>query len=354
MTAPLGRAAPLRFHIGLLLCWTLSRIVMLADWSGGKAEPVRTRREAGSRPVASPSAARLRPSLSRHSALLDPAALLPGRARADSVSEGRSVARLMLATQQSSPRLPLATVPRACDGRRGCPDGANAGLDAAAVLVVPGNATRSRWSGSAWAFVRGGGRTTALAPVDQIGGGQGGARLLYRLDAPGRLAASARVSRTIGGIRQTEAAIGLDWTPIARLPLHVMADRRIAIDKGGRSAWTLGIAGGVYALRLPARWRLDGYGEAGVVGSRRRDLYADGAVRIARAIDLGGGVTLAPGGGLWGAAQPGAERLDVGPSAVLRLPVVGHAMSVALDWRERVAGGARPGSGVALTVAMDL
>ena len=147
----------------------------------------------------------------------------------------------------------------------------------------------SRFSGSAWAFVRGGGRATALSPGGQIGGGQAGARLLYRIDKAERLALSARVSRTIGGIRQTEAAVGLDWKPIDTLPVHLMLDRRIAIDKGGRNAWTLGAAGGVDDVRIAPGWRLDGYGEAGVVGAHRRDLYADGAARIARAIDLGGG-----------------------------------------------------------------
>jgi hypothetical protein len=132
-----------------------------------------------------------------------------------------------------------------------------------------------------------------------------------------------------------------------------MLDRRIAIDKGGRNAWTLGAAGGAYDVRVAPHWRLDGYGEAGVVGAHRRDLYADGALRIARAIDLGGGRSLALGGGAWGAAQPGAARFDVGPSAVLRLPVAGHVVAASLDWRERIVGEAKPGSGVAFTLATD-
>ena len=220
--------------------------------------------------------------------------------------------------------------------------------------AATGDAKRpSRFSGSAWAFLRGGGRASALSPVGQIGGGQTGARLLYRIDKAERLAVAARVSRTIGGIHQTEAAIGLDWKPIDTLPVHLLLDRRIAIDKGGRNAWTLGAAGGVDDVRIAPGWRLDGYGEAGVVGARSRDLYADGAARIARAIDLGSGRSLAIGGGVWGAAQPGAARLDAGPSVVLRAPVAGHVMAVALDWRERLVGDAKPGSGIALTIATD-
>jgi hypothetical protein len=35
------------------------------------------------------------------------------------------------------------------------------------------------------------------------------------------------------------------------------------------------------------------------------------------------------------------------------MPVSRRTISMALDWRERVSGDARPGSGAALTVAMD-
>jgi len=222
------------------------------------------------------------------------------------------------------------------------------GLSEAAAMSGP-PPTR-RWSGSAWAFLRGGGRATALSP-GQVGGGQAGARILYRIDP--HLSAAARISTAIGGARQTEAAFGIDWKPIDTLPVHLMAERRVAIDSGGRNAWTLGAAGGVDDVRVAPGWRLDGYGEAGVVGARRRDLYADGAVRIGRTMPMSGDRTLAVGGGAWAAAQPGASRLDFGPSIVLRLPIERHAVAVALDWRERVLGHARPGSGLALTVATD-
>jgi hypothetical protein len=218
------------------------------------------------------------------------------------------------------------------------------------VAATVGRPSVKRWSGSAWAFLRGGGRATTLSP-GQVGGGQAGARILYRLDR--HLSAAARISTAIGGARQTEASFGLDWRPIARLAIHLMAERRVAIDSGGRNAWTLGVAGGVDDVRIAPGWRLDAYGEAGVVGAHRRDLYADGAARIARAIDMGNGKSLAIGGGTWAAAQPGASRLDIGPSVVLRLPVDHHAVAIALDWRERVLGHAKPGSGVALTVATD-
>ena len=94
-------------------------------------------------------------------------------------------------------------------------------------------------------------------------------------------------------------------------------------------------------------------GQAGIVGTRRRDLFVDGAVRIERPLPIGP-TAIGMGGGLWGAAQPGAERLDIGPRAVLRIPAAGHVLSLAVEGRFRVAGNARPGSGVAVTIAGDL
>ncbi|MDF7777793.1 hypothetical protein P1X14_21235, partial [Sphingomonas sp. AOB5] len=64
-------------------------------------------------------------------------------------------------------------------------------------------------------------------------------------------------------------------------------------------------------------------------------------------------VRLSLGGGIWGAAQRDAQRLDIGPSAALAVPVAGQNLRIALDWRQRVAGDARPGSGLALTIGSD-
>lgn len=338
MSASLTRAAPVRFLLGVVLLWTLGRGLALAGWQ----PPVDIRhdvRRSGRRPPSRrPSAPfSILPPLS---AFIPPPPDGPGMPRHRVVTtEGRKPTSLL--------RLAALFPPESLPYRRA------EGRAEAMSIIADRPASKPRWSGSAWAFVRGGGRATALSPGGQIGGVQAGTRLLYRLDQAGTLAAAARLSGTIGGARQTEAAVGLDWKPLAALPLHLMVGRRIAIDHGGRNAWTAGIAGGVDAVPIAPGWRLDGYAEAGAVGLRSRDLYADGAARIARTIELGQGRSLALGGGLWGAAQPGAARLDIGPSAVLRLPVAHHAVALALDWRERMLGAAKPGSGVALTLASD-
>jgi len=87
-----------------------------------------------------------------------------------------------------------------------------------------------------------------------------------------------------------------------------------------------------------------------VIRRDRAEPYADGAARATRRIGHG---RFAIGAGIWGAAQRDAARLDIGPSATLALPVAGRDFRFALDWRQRVAGSARPGSGVALTLGSD-
>ncbi|WP_454885944.1 hypothetical protein [Sphingomonas oryzagri] len=351
MSGSLARAAPVRFLIGVAAVWTMGRGVAVFGWAPPSlappiANPNRILPTLAIPPLlaARPTQSLLRPDMLRGtfgSASSPSPSIAPGqvrrlppeRPRLPADEAYRATRLLMLAAYSGSP---IRVYPR------------SGGLIEAAIAL--GQPLDRRWSGSAWAFLRGGGRATMLSP-GQVGGGQAGARVLYRINR--HLSAAARISTAIGGLRQTEAAAGFDWKPDEALPVHLMAERRIAIDRGGRNAWTLGAAGGVYDVRIATGWRLDAYGEAGVVGARRRDLYADGAARIARAIDLGGGASLAFGGGVWGAAQPGASRLDIGPSVVLRLPVEHRTVAIALDWRQRALGHARPGSGAALTIATD-
>ena len=54
------------------------------------------------------------------------------------------------------------------------------------------------------------------------------------------------------------------------------------------------------------------------------------------------------GFGIWGGVQPGLYRVDAGPRLSLR---VRRNIRIDLDWRQRLAGQAEPGSGPALTLA---
>ena len=206
----------------------------------------------------------------------------------------------------------------------------------------------SRWTGAAWVFTRGGGEAQ-LAPGGLLGGSQAGARFTYRLnDDPTRaLALSARLYSPLNSTAGSEAALGIEWKPFAAIPVRLLAERRQRLGRSGRSAFSLMAAGGVSDQPVWDGISLDAYAQAGVVGAKSRDMFVDGSLRFSTIVSKGLGI----GAGAWGAAQPGAARLDVGPQAVMRLPIGNSRLM--LDWRFRIAGSAKPGSGPALTLATD-
>lgn len=205
-----------------------------------------------------------------------------------------------------------------------------------------------RLAGSVWTIMRDG-RSDAFAN-GQLGGSQVGARLTYALGESRRIALAARVSAPLRG-RSAEAALGLDWRP-TRLPVHVIAEQRFALGRG-RGGPTLMAIGGLDPTPVTAGFRLEAYGQAGVIARGQGEGFADGAARLTRPIARIGAARLDLGVGAWGGAQRGAARLDTGPTLGVAAPVAGRTVRLTLDWRERVAGSARPGSGPALSLGTD-
>lgn len=200
------------------------------------------------------------------------------------------------------------------------------------------------WSGSFW-FAGREGAAAMLAPGQgQLGGSQMGLRV-YRPLSPA-VALTGRVSTALA-TRGGEVSTGI---ALRRGPVALLAERRFALDGGGRNAWSLTAVAGMSDIALPLDMRLDGYAQAGVVG---RDGFADGAVRIERAIIGGGTSRLSVGGGMWGSIQPGLSRLDIGPQLVAHTALGGRAVRISAEWRQRLAGNAAPGSGPALTLGTD-
>ena len=215
-----------------------------------------------------------------------------------------------------------------------------------------------RWTLSTWALMRQeqasatAATNPALAVGGQLGGSQAGARLTYR-PSP-RLGVGLRFSGPIpapGSTQQKvrgEAALGVSWQPLASLPVRVMAElrQRVGGAGGGRNAFALLAEGGVYGQSLPLGFKLNGYGQTGVVSLRSRDWFVDGGVTASR--PLLGRYTV--GLGAWGGAQQGLSRLDVGPRVSMRLL---PGINAHVDYRWQALGNASPGSGYALTVAGD-
>jgi hypothetical protein len=206
-----------------------------------------------------------------------------------------------------------------------------------------------RWQLTAWAMLRnqqtGVVGSHSLAPQGQLGASQAGMRLTYNINR--LLALSGRLSNTVGQ-RGGEAALGVRVHPVSSIPVWVTAERRQRIGQygDGRSAFALFLEGGLYQRPLPWRFSLDGYFQGGVVGARSRDYFVDGAMAVTRPV-FG---KYSAGFGIWGGAQPGLARLDAGPRITMQ---VRRNVKVHLDWRQKLAGNAKPGSGPALTLAGD-
>ena len=155
-----------------------------------------------------------------------------------------------------------------------------------------------RWTVDAWALLRPRegvyrldeqrSAQPGLASAGSLGGSQAGMRISWKplssigvhLRASTALipkGSSARTNR-----RSAEkASLGISWKPIRACPF--------VCSPNGASAWVRRSAAGAMPLRCwpkagftASRCRsaltLDGYGQAGVVGAQRRDLFADGAL----------------------------------------------------------------------------
>lgn len=226
----------------------------------------------------------------------------------------------------------------------------DAGLIAGLPTAPTSEVSRSRLFGSAWAVVRDGNGPAGGIAGAQLGGSQAGIRLAYALNDSRRLALATRVSAPLGpGMR--EVAVGVEWQP-TRLPLRLIAEQRFALG-GGRGGPALLAVGGIGPLPLVAGFDLEGYAQGGLIVRDGREGFADGALRIARRIARPGGVRIDLGAGSWGAAQRGAARLDIGPSLSATMPIGRQAVRLSLDWRQRVAGNAAPGSGLVVTLGAD-
>jgi hypothetical protein len=202
---------------------------------------------------------------------------------------------------------------------------------------------------SSWALLRsqqtGTAGSRSLASGGQLGASQGGVRLIYNVDR--RLGIAARFSSEVGR-RGGEAALGVRVRPLVSVPVWITAERRQAIGKygGGRSDFALFVEGGLYQQPLPWNFTLDGYVQGGVVGLKTRDLFVDGALTVSRPVYR----QFSAGFGVWGGAQPGLYRIDAGPRVTMR---VRNNLKVHVDWRQKLAGNAHPGSGPVLTLAGD-
>ena len=345
---------PLRFLIAVVALWIGARAAILTRPDGVEAVEAADAPQAAA-PMAAALPPRAIPAMATGVIPTDGVTALP-------VAQGRRNGVAAVAARGASASVRIAHADQALDGAAippsplppaaPTPQFPGAARAAPPVALAAAGPAARRWSGSVFLFGRDGGGAVPLAGGGQLGASQAGARIAYRIDDAGRIAAAARVYAPIDTVSGSEAAVGIDLHPLPGAPLRISVERRIALGRQGRDAWSAYAAGGFFK-GIGRSIELDGYAQAGIVGVRSRDLFADGALRAARRFDLGGNRAVLAGAGAWGAAQPGVERVDIGPRVALRLPAGPAAISIAGEWRARIAGSARPGSGPALTIAAD-
>lgn len=329
--------APLRFVVVAVGLWIGGRVLVLAEWPSFR--PVVLQKRADS-PV---------PVLARTVAASPSRPALPEIAQAMLQPVARPAERLTVMRPQA---IAAPLVPHAASGET---PGRHVDPRVSLILspppdgISPRQPSASRWTGEAYLFVRSGKGRPSLAAGGQLGASQAAVRITYALDRSFSLAARAYAPLDTPGA--SEGVLGVDWHPLPAVPVRVSVERRFAARGDGRDAWSAYGAGGFYKSGLPGGVEADGYAQAGIVGVRRRDLFADAALRLAKPIALDERHVVRLGAASWGAAQPGATRLDLGPRAALSLPLGPATVTAAVDYRMRVAGDARPGSGAAFTLS---
>lgn len=210
-------------------------------------------------------------------------------------------------------------------------------------------------SAYAYSFWRPAHGATGLASAGQYGGSQTGFivtinpnLLSKRFETQGLSILFRAALAPQNGARQ-EAATGLRWQPLRHVPVSVSIERRF-YDKGSSRTASY-VAAGVDNVSLPAKLRLDAFGQAGFVSGADAGGFYDLAVHGMRRIGAAGGIEVEAGAGVWSGGQNGTHRLDVGPSLRSKMHIGGKTVRIDADWRFRVGGNADPASGPAITLS---
>lgn len=203
-------------------------------------------------------------------------------------------------------------------------------------------------SGAAWLLWRPAGAGRPLGTGGQLGGSQAGVRVLLPLAMHGALRASLRGTMPLASPSVYEVSPGISVRPFKNVALEVIAERRLRAGAGEHDATSVFASGG-FSARSGSSVHFEGYAQAGGVGMHRTMWFADGAASLRRAVST----SIDVGGGIWGGIQPGVKRLDIGPSAAFLLPVGRRDVRLTADWRFRIAGDAKPGSGPAITLGTN-
>ena len=338
---PSATGRPLSWLLIVVAAWTSGRIVIATAWPIGAPTAATAKRTLATRFVITGTKSALTRLDGQYRVpiiMIVPSSLENDGNRPSATPTFPSLSD----TPIDIPALPPDTAPR---------NGSSAPFVPSVPVIQPQAAAQPRrWGLDSWLFWRDGGATVTLSGTGQLGGSQIGTRLHYDL-TPSAFGRTSIYARTVSALQRPtapEAAIGLSYQPSRQVPVSVALEKRIPLGRGGRNAFAIVAAGGFGPVDAGSGFRTEGYVQAGVVGLRSHDAFVDGKLSLYRPfIDS----SLMAGMAISGGAQPHVNRLDVGPELQLRIPVSGSYTKLSAEWRERIAGRARPGSGVTVTLA---
>ncbi len=234
-------------------------------------------------------------------------------------------------------------------------------LQASARPFPAGTADRSRperegrFSADSWLLLREGGEGAGAPYRASYGRSQAGAVIRYHLGhrQGHALQLHVRAGAALSGAREREVAAGASARPAPDVPVRVTGELRAAQAGSGDTRWRPAVFAHteIPPVELPLASRAEFYVQTGYVGGEFATPFVDGQIRLDRVVLRSGSVAVSGGAGAWGGAQKGAERLDIGPSAMLSFPLGSANARVEAGYRIRVAGAAAPASGPALVLS---
>ncbi len=209
----------------------------------------------------------------------------------------------------------------------------------------------SRLSGYAYIFARSNsGDANALG--GRYGGSQAAVQLAYRINPNQSTVIDATVrAQSALSDSDREIAAGVRFKPNEKFPLALVAERRFR--PSNPDGYALYVAGGKSNIALPANFKLNAYGQAGVSTAGRDTLFFDGQIIAEKSVHKNNAIEILAGGGAWAGGQRGAQRIDIGPSVSIKLSKGKKNYRISGDWRERIGGDASPNSGAAITLSTD-
>lgn len=225
-----------------------------------------------------------------------------------------------------------------------------------AVPSDPGPGEPGRWSGDAWLMIREGRAYPRLTGVNSAsyGGNQAGAVVRYAVAPNSRLAPNiyCRASKALVSGGESEAAAGASVGLARSFPLRVNGEVRVTDRTGGAEVRPAAyVVTGLPKRPVGPNLEADAYLQAGYVGGKFDTGFVDGKATLQAPVLGSDHSRFTIGGGAWGGAQRDASRLDIGPTASVNLSTGGTTLRASADYRVRVAGDARPGNGVVVTLA---